>query len=253
VTDAEATQPRLYADLAGWFHLLTAPAEYEEEAGFYTRVLKGSGDPPPRTVLELGSGGGNNASHMKAHFELTLVDLSPSMLEVSRSINPELEHLVGDMRDVRLGREFDAVFVHDAVAYITREEDLRASMETAFVHSRPGGVALFVPDHVTESYREETSHGGHDGPDGRALRYLEWTWDPDPSDTTYLADFAYLLREGDRVWVEQDRHLCGLFPRQTWLDLMEDVGFIEVSNRPTEYALNDLEQGGEVFLGRKPG
>src|SRR3972149_1508073 len=62
----------------------------------------------PHTVLELGSGGGNNASHMKAHFKLTLVDRSPAMLAVSRALNPECEHLEGDMRTLRLGRGFDA-------------------------------------------------------------------------------------------------------------------------------------------------
>ena len=50
----------------------------------------------PRTVLELGSGGGNNASHLKAQFRMTLVDRSPGMLAVSRALNPECEHVEGD-------------------------------------------------------------------------------------------------------------------------------------------------------------
>lgn len=41
------------------------------------------------------------------------------------------------MRTVRLGRTFDAVFVHDAVDYMTSEDDLRHVIETAFVHCRP--------------------------------------------------------------------------------------------------------------------
>jgi SAM-dependent methyltransferase len=190
-------QPRLYGELADWFHLLTAPEDYAEEADLYRRVLVEACDEPPRTVLELGSGGGNNASHLKADFVLTLVDRSPQMLELSRSLNPECRHLVGDMRDVRLGEEFDAVFVHDSIDYITTEHDLAATVVTAAEHLRPGGVALFVPDFVRERFEPRTQHGGHDG-EGRALRYLEWDWDPDPSDTTYVSDFAYLLREDGR-------------------------------------------------------
>jgi len=202
----------LYSELAEWFHLLTAPAEYAEEAVFYTKQLVEACDRLPKTVLELGSGGGNNASHMKAHLEMTLVDLSPQMLELSRSINPECEHLEGDMRTVRLGREFDAVFVHDAVVYMTTEEDLKAAIDTAFVHCRQGGAALFAPDHVREKFKPSTDHGGHDADDGRGLRYLEWTWDPDPNDDTSTVDFAYLLRDADRsLRVEQDRHVEGLF------------------------------------------
>src|SRR6185503_21114943 len=114
------------------------------------------------TVLELGRGGGNNASQLKARFEMLLVEPAAGMLALSRVLNPECEHVQGDMRTVRLGRQFDAVFVHDAVAYMTTEADLRMVIETAFVHCRPGGAALFAPDHIRENFRPSTDHGGHD-------------------------------------------------------------------------------------------
>jgi SAM-dependent methyltransferase len=239
-------QPKLYRELASWFHLLTAPRDYEEEAGVYLDLMDRTVEGPLREVLELGSGGGNNASYMKARVTLTLVDLSLEMLDVSRSINPELEHLEGDMRDLRLGRRFDGVFVHDAVSYLTTEDDLRAAVETAFEHCRDGGVALFAPDHVRETFRGGPEEGGHEGPDGRSLRYLSWTWDPDPADATYVVEFAYLLREPDgTITVEGDRHVCGLFDRATWLGALEDAGFeasveiVEFSDAPAM----------DVFLG----
>src|SRR5688572_3021685 len=156
-------RPKLYHELAPWFHLLTAPEEYEEEAEIYRRILLEASAGEIRTLLELGSGGGNNASHLKRHFTMTLTDLSPGMIALSRTLNPDCEHLVGDMRTLRLGRLFDAVFVHDAVVYMVTEEDLKKVMETAYAHCRPGGVALFAPDHVRETFRPETSCGGHDG------------------------------------------------------------------------------------------
>ena len=126
---------------------------------------------------------------------------------MSRKLNPECVHRQGDMRTVRLEREFDCVFVHDAICYMTSEIDLRRAMETAFVHCRPGGAALFAPDNLRENFKAQTDHGGHDTPH-RSLRYLEWTWDPDPNDTTYVVDYAYLLREEDgSVTVVHDRHL----------------------------------------------
>jgi SAM-dependent methyltransferase len=138
-------EPRLYGDLASWFHLLTSPDDYAVEAEFYGRLLTESAAVPITTVLELGSGGGNNASHMKERFELTLVDLSDGMLELSRSINPECEHVQGDMRTIRLGRQFDAIFLHDAVSYMTTEDDLRAAIATAFEHCGPGGRPFSRP------------------------------------------------------------------------------------------------------------
>src|SRR5271167_1237541 len=123
--------PKLYGELAGWLHLLTQPADYVEESEFATKLLSEAVTPPPRTLLELGAGGGNNAFHMKAHFEMTLTDVSAAMLDNSRRINPICEHIVGDMRTLRLNRQFDAVFIHDAICYMITEADLRAAIRTA--------------------------------------------------------------------------------------------------------------------------
>ena len=244
-----ADPPKLYSELASWWPLMSAPADYEEEAGLYQKAILDASDVPLQTMLELGSGGGNNASHLKARFTMTLVDLSPGMLEVSRAINPECEHHLGDMRTVRLGREFDAVFVHDAVTYMTSEADVRQAIATAFVHCRPDGVVLFAPDHVRENFRPGTDHGGHDGAD-RAMRYLEWTWDPDPADTTCVVDYTYVLRERDgEVRVVHDRHLEGLFSRTDWLRWLSEAGFVP-QVVPIDHS--ELEPGSyEVFVGHK--
>ena len=242
--DAPGDGLRLYDELADWFHLLTAPAEYADEASFILDLLRTHVAGPLETLLELGSGGGNTASHLRAKLRLTLTDVSPAMLDLSRTLNPECEHLPGDMRRLRLGRTFDSVLIHDAVMYMTSEADLRAALETAFVHLRPGGAAVLAPDCVRETFTPKTDHGGHDG-DGRALRYLEWTYDPDPADTTFITDFALLLREGDdQVRVRCDRHVEGLFPRATWLDLLREAGLEAVS------VVDRWER--DVFVGVRP-
>ena len=241
-------EPRLYGDLAEWFHLLTPPADYAEEAALYERLLVERADGPVETVLELGSGGGNNASHLKRRFRLTLADRSSDMLEISRALNPECEHVVGDMRSLRLGRTFDAVFVHDALAYIVSEPDLQAVFAIAYEHCRPGGSAVFVPDYVTETFAPDTRCGGHDAADGtRGLRYLEWVRG-DSGETTHVVDFAYLLRDGDEVRTEWDRHVCGLFPRETWRRGLEDAGFdVEVAEPQFEDATSQV-----AFACRRP-
>ena len=244
--------PRMYTELADWFHLITAPEEYAEEAEFYFRTIAEASATPPRTLLELGSGGGNNAFHYKRYVTPTLIDLSPEMLRLSQAINPDCEHVHGDMRTLRLGRTFDAVFVQDALDYLTSLGDLRQAMETAFVHCRTGGVALFAPDHVRENFAPGTDHGGHDG-DGRAVRYLEWTYDPDVSDTTYTVDYVYILRaDGEPTRVSHDRHVCGLFSRDEWLELLAEVGFGDLRVKPFDHS--ELPPGSlEVFIATRSG
>lgn len=240
----ETTGLRMYDELADWFHLLTSPTDYAAEAAFILEALRDHVDGPLETLLELGSGGGNTASHLKTDLRLTLTDLSQPMLDLSRTLNPECEHTLGDMRSLRLGRTFDAVMIHDAVMYMTSTADLGAAIETAAVHLRPGGAAIVLPDVVRETFKSTTEHGGHDG-DGRALRYLGWTYDPDPSDTTFITDFVVLLRErSDEVRVRHDRHLQGLFSEGEWRAAMAGAGL-----RPT-VLLDPSER--RVFLGTRP-
>lgn len=241
--------PRLYSEFASWFHLLTAPEDYAEEAEFYRKTLVSACKFPPKTILELGSGGGNNASHLKTHFKLTLVDVSPQMLAISEELNPECEHIHGDMRTVRLERIFDAVFVHDAISYMADESDLALVMQTAYRHCRSGGAALFVPDHVRENFYTSTEVGGHDGPD-RGMRYLDWTWDPDPHDSTYISDMAYMFKDEEgRINIEHDRHVMGLFPRAKWMELLNQTGFIA---EMLPFVHSEIEPGTmEMFIGIK--
>ncbi len=198
----------------------------------------------PTRGLSLGCGGGNNALHLKAYFgQVTLTDLSPQMLAVSRTLNSDCVHLVGDMRTLRLGRAFDVVFIHDAIDYMTSLHDLRLALQSAFLYCNPGGLTLVVPDHVRETFELSTHHGGGDGV-GRALQYLEWTCGPNEADTTYTVEYAYLLRENDQpTRIEHEQHICGLFPRAEWVRLLREVGF------QLEIARDHYER--DIFVARR--
>ncbi len=235
---------KMYDELASWWPVLSPPENYAEEARFYKGIFRDSGLPASPTLLELGSGGGNNALYLKTLFvQMTLVDLSPHMLAVSRALNPECEHIKGDMRNIRLGRTFDAVFIHDAIDYMTTLEDLAQAMETACIHCKQGAVVQFVPDHVRETFEPSTDHGGVDVGD-RGLRYLEWSHAPAKGGYSYIVDYTYVLRENEEiVGVEHDQHTFGIFPRDNWLQLLDDVGF------ETEILTDDFDR--EIFVATK--
>lgn len=243
-------KPLLYAELVPWYRLLDPVEEHADEAAAYQAALEAAVEPRPETLLELGAGAGNNAFHLKARFRCTLTDLSDDMLALSRAINPECEHIQGDMRALRLGRTFDVVLVHDAVMYMATEADLEAAAATAFAHTRPGGAALFAPDHTGEQFSESTElHEGDDDDGGRSLRCMMWSWDPDPDDTSFVTEFAFLLREGTTVTAVHDRHVEGLFSSATWQRILSSVGFV------VELVSRGLDEPGyddDVFVCRRP-
>ena len=250
MTKKHDEEPRLYRDLADWYPLLTPVGDYAEEAAFYRRLFERHSHRRPRTLLDLGSGGGHNAAHLKATLACTLVDLAPAMLELSRRLNPDCAHVQGDMRSIRLRRVFDCVLVHDAVSYMASGSDLASAIATAFEHTAPGGVALFQPDFVAETFEPGTEAGGSDA-GSRGLRYLEWRWVPESSHETYVTDMAYLLRdESGRVEAVLERHVMGLFPRAVWLELIAAAGF-EPLAVPFEHS-SFSSAGHEVFLGLRP-
>ena len=61
---------------------------------------------------------------------------------------------------------------------------------------------------------------------------------------------VYMLKdEQGNVQIEHDRHLLGLFPRQTWLTLLNEAGF-EAQSIPFDHS--EVEPGtSEVFVGRR--
>ena len=220
--------PRLYTDLATWWPLFSAPGDYAEEGAWIIDALDQALGRRPASILELGSGGGNTASHLSRHARMTLVDLNEEMLGVSRRLNPNAEHCRGDMRDVRLEKTFEAVLIHDAIMYMTTGPDLEAALTTARAHLSSDGAAIVVPDHIAETFEESFESGGHDANDGssRGVRYLEWTHAPDAGTTTFDVDYAILLREADgSVEVHHDRHTHGLFARAAWLEAFARARF----------------------------
>jgi hypothetical protein len=179
------------------------------------------------------------------------------MLAVSRELNPECAHRQGDMRTIRLGRTFDAVLAHDAADYVTCEDDLRQLIETAFAHCRPGGIAVFVPDYIADTFHTTSGRGGSSDATGRQGSFREWLWDPDPADDWIQAEYEFRLRAADgTVQVVHEVHRLGAFRGDVWLRLLADAGFDPEAGSGVA-SRTGQGSGGRVpvnlFIGRRPG
>jgi SAM-dependent methyltransferase len=230
----------LYDRLAPWYHLLDPAPDHEPEAAQLIATFRDAITGPRETLLELGAGAGNTASFLAHAYRCTLSEPSDAMRALSEARNPGAAHVGGDMRSLRLDRRFDAVLIHDAIVYMRSREELRAAMETAFVHVREGGAAILVPDAFRGQLHEYTQL--HEGDEGdRSLRALEWCWDPDPDDELCTVEWSFLARRGTEMLAIHDRHVEGLFAREVWIELARDVGFdVSLAPRPLDDADPDV-------------
>lgn len=216
---------RLYGELAWLWPLMSPPEHYVEEASYWLRALRARLPAGRRRVLELGSGGGHFLHQLTSEFDATVVDLSQRMMAHSRRLNPIVTHKVGDMRTVRLGETFDAVLVHDAIDYMTTEDDLRAVFATARAHLKPGGLLLVAPDHYVETFNSPTVDDDTNSDGETTLTYVEYSYDLDPTDTAAQTVYVFFIVKDGELRVEIDHHTTGLFTIAAWERLLEEAGF----------------------------
>jgi SAM-dependent methyltransferase len=257
--------PRLYSDLARLWPHLSPPEHYAAESeALCELIFDALGEPPAGrrwSVLELGAGGGHSAVHLKQRFDITAADLSPQMLALCNTLNPDVPTVFGDMRDMRLDRTFDAVLICDAIDYMLTEDDAVAAFKTAAAHLRPGGVVLAAPTYTRETFvdgdvaDDGTTVPGIAGDD--ELTYFTFVHDPDPIDTTFEMILLYLIRDAKTRAVEvvEDRHACGLFSIEQWRALMARAGLeAEALAEPRHDAdAEDASAWSVLFRGSKRG
>jgi trans-aconitate methyltransferase len=208
VKSTEIETNRLYRDLAGLWPLISPPEEHAAGARYWRQALGSKLGPGRHEILELGVGGGHHLSHLCGDFKATTVDLSPEMLRLSIKLNPGVDHHLGDMRTVRLGKKFKGVIIHDAIDYMLTETDLKATFATSAAHLEAGGVLLTSPDYFRETFHDARVESATRSDGETELTFIEFDHDPDPGDTIVESIMFYLIRRGGMLRIEQDRHIC---------------------------------------------
>jgi len=217
----------LYNRLAAWWPLISPPELYREEARRIAHIVDTHARCRQRSILILGGGGGCLASWLRRRRNVTIADISLPMLQVSRRLNPGCIHVLGDMRTLRLPRRYAAVVIPDSVSYLRTAADIVAAARTALWHCALGGVAVFQPEYVAETFREDRYSA--QASDGNSGLTLTRTTSRHPGrENGYYSRFEYVLtsQNGTEQWDEI--HEFGLAAIADWLSILERSGFRDV-------------------------
>ncbi len=228
---SEKDEQRLYSDLAWTWPIISPVEDYIEETELFSKLIKKHSRIEVKTLLHLGCGGGHNDYTFKKHFKIISVDISEDMLSLAKKLNSEVNYKYGDMRTIQLEEKYGGVAILDSINYIKTVEDLQRTFITTYEHLKPGGVFLTFVEQIAGQFKQNNTTCSTYSQGDVEITFIENYYDPDPTYTSYEATFIYLIRVGGKLEIHNDRHLCGIFKLETWLELLKEIGFKVIQNK----------------------
>jgi SAM-dependent methyltransferase len=219
----------------------------------YVDLIKRNSSQALRTLLHLGCGAGGYDGVFKQHFAVTGVDISRGMLDMARLRHQDIEYIEGDMRTVRLGREFDAVAIPDSIDYMGSLPELRMAIETAVTHLKPGGILLVVGK-TKEIFRDNNFVYTGEQEDLH-VTLLENNYINRYRPHTYEATLVYLIRRRGELTIHTECHMLGLFSQAVWEKVFTEAGLsvqeTDLDGTYDKYLLGDGAYSLKIFIGKK--
>ena len=249
-SSSEDNQQRLYKDLSWLWPIVSPPEDYVVETEYYTSIINKHAGIEVKSVLSLGCGGGHHDYTLKKHFNVTGIDTSESMLKLAVNLNPEVSYIQGDMRNLQIEGLFDAVTIFDSINSMLTENDLAAVFTTAYIYLKPGGVMLTMAEMTKDNFHQNKMLCTTHVKDDIEITFIENYFDSNPGDTICEMTLVFLIRQGGRLKIENDRHLVGLFRHRAWLDTLGKAGFdvLEEQYKPVGSELDPFP----LFICKKP-
>jgi SAM-dependent methyltransferase len=102
--------------------------------------------PHATSLLDVACGTGRHLEHLRSHYRVEGLDLSPEMLQIARSRCPGIPFHEGSLVDFRLADTFDVVTcLFGSIGYALTLENMRRAFHTMARHLKPGGVLVVEP------------------------------------------------------------------------------------------------------------
>ena len=220
-----ATSSRLsqFHELAKYYDALNDWKDYREETRRLEAIARRFGRPGKTTWLDVACGTGRHLEFLRHRHRTTGVDGSREMLRIARRRLPGVPLVLGDMRTVRLGREFDVVScLFGAIGHLPTARDVERTFANLARHLTPGGVAIVEPWIDRSTFRPGSLHlRTHVDPD---LTIARLAYSSRRGRQSRIHYHFLVGRPGDDVRYVQETDDGVLLTREELLRLMRKVG-----------------------------
>ncbi len=240
---------QLYKDYQWVWDLTSDPDDYKDLADYVIDKILKNQIVDTKTVLHLGCGSGCMDYHLKKHFELTGVDLSEDMIKSAQVKNPECSYFMGDMRDFKLDKKYDAIIIPDSIDYMLSAQEIEKVYKNAKRLLNANGLFLVIVGYEPEKFPQNRTTVDEAANGDRVVTSIENNYVSDYSTNSFEATFVFLIREKGKLETIIDVQKLGLFKREIWFNELINVGFsVEIIDDP--YLVEIEQEGTYLLIGR---
>jgi dTDP-3-amino-3,6-dideoxy-alpha-D-glucopyranose N,N-dimethyltransferase/dTDP-3-amino-3,4,6-trideoxy-alpha-D-glucopyranose N,N-dimethyltransferase/N-methyltransferase len=195
---------------------------YREEAAELDRIVR-KHNPGARSLLDVACGTGQHLAYLRETYDVEGVDVTPDMLAVAAGRLPGVPLQQGDMRDLDLGRRFDAVVcMFSSIGHLTEPEEMREAFARFARHLNPGGVLVVDGWVRPEAWRPGYLPPLQQATDGKREVYrLVYSRREGPITTL---THHYLVRDASGIDHFVEEHVLALTPTSEYVHAAEAAG-----------------------------
>lgn len=203
----------MYGRFAEIYDAIYAFKDYKAESDLILSLIK-SRSPRATTLLDVGCGTGSHLAFLAKEFQCVGLDNSDPQLEAARKKLPNVEFVLGDIRDFDLHRTFDVVLcLFGVIGYSLTIEGLDQAAGCLAAHLSPGGVLLVEPWLTRDRFQE----GRFDliTAQTESMKIARTNTTRKEGDVSVL-DFHFLTVTRDGSEHFQETHRLGLFTHEDY-------------------------------------
>jgi ubiquinone/menaquinone biosynthesis C-methylase UbiE len=195
------------------------------------------------SLLDVGCGTGHHAGLLSENYKVEGLDLDPNILAVARKKYPKIPFHIGDMKNFKLNKKFDAIVcLFSAIGYVKSKPSLNQAIGTMTRHLLPGGTVLVEPWFSSDEwYVGRASILQVDQP---GLKIVRMSYSSRRGNISIL-DFQYLVGTSKGIQHSVEKHQLGLFDKKDYLEAFRKAG-LKVIHDPKGL------DGRGLYIGLKP-
>lgn len=199
-------------------------------------------------VIDLGCGGGQWLARLRAEgYQTCGIDVSASMIRLSKRVVPESDFICGSFADVKLPQCDAATSLGEPMNYLNSGAEMRRTLKNVYCALRPGGVFIFDVRHPATGPVPIINHNMVNE-DWFCHARIEEDFRTN-SLTRYITTFRR-VGSSNRFRRDEEVHRLRIFSRTDVSGWLRKIGFRVQTKRG--YGDYELTRRQSVFICRKP-